>query len=952
MEYLEKLKVYGDQVKNVVVKSMVDTAHGGQKMLKDVLPGNLVTREFEVEHFQYLNKRLIVSFLKLVQPLGSAGPGLMWKIYGAIKRTTKQEAAVFVFEKRLLDKYSKKDRELILEAMRKGVHQLAKIRHPRILSLQHPLEESRDSLAFATESCFASVANCLGCYDNMTQPIPKEFEDYKLHDIEIRYGIVQLCEGLLFLHNEVKLLHRNISPESIIINSNGSWKLIGFELSVQGSADGALYPFRDYDGNISPILNPRLDYMAPEYFTTKSYDSQSDMFSVGMLMYALYNRGRTLYECHDNYSAFIKMSDELKMLNTTKLSVLPREACDHVKMLLSTKPELRPDAEQFSKVPFFQDVAVKTLEYLDSLFQVDHIQRSMFYKSLPQVIDKLPMRVNLQRITSALELEFINPEMIPFALPNMFLIAEKASNDEYRKYIFPKLKQVFKIQKPAQGSGASGCFMQTLLILMRNMKLMLTKTPAEDIKQHILPVVYNALDAESTQVQELCLAIIPSFAHLIDLQAMKYAILPRVKKICFETITLSVRVNCLICLGKLVESLDKWIIIDEVLPLLQSIPSREPTVLMAILGIIKVAMSSSKAGGLPREILATKIIPFLIPISIETSLNLNQFNAYMSTIKDMLETVEIEQRKKLEQLSQQAPNAPIIPIGSSKTDFHADQSSCSMIDQFMIGHGFNSEVAQNKSLSTAFDENASNGSPKLHQKSVSLSNQSNPSENSLVKKTLTLEEKERIMRQSEQTQRLSTQGEILPGRKIPMSSSANTNSNIPLMAMTPTVSSPTSSNSSSAIYKDLTSTLFDPHAPSQSYSGMSTSHTMPSFTRPTMAAASPPLLTPSSSYQQPQMRPTLNFSSSSNSTDLTSSLLNNINSLAPRSQTTSTSIPMNSMATKPSMPSPYFNSGTTSNAALFQPPPPAGSTIIRGSMTPSHTTPAKSASSELDDLFN
>ena len=36
---------------------------------------------------------------------------------------------------------------------------------------------------------------------------------------------------------------------------------------------------------------------------------------------------------------------------------------------------------------------------------------------------------------------------------------------------------------------------------MRNMKLMLTKTPPEDIKQCILPVVYNALDAESSQVQ-------------------------------------------------------------------------------------------------------------------------------------------------------------------------------------------------------------------------------------------------------------------------------------------------------------------------------------------------------------------------------------------------------------------------------------------------------------------
>ena len=45
----------------------------------------------------------------------------------------------------------------------------------------------------------------------------------------------------------------------------------------------------------------------------------------------------------------------------------------------------------FLKVPFFEDIGIKTLEYLDSLFQVDNIQRSMFYKSLPQVIDKLPM---------------------------------------------------------------------------------------------------------------------------------------------------------------------------------------------------------------------------------------------------------------------------------------------------------------------------------------------------------------------------------------------------------------------------------------------------------------------------------------------------------------------------------------------------------------------------------
>jgi SCY1-like protein 2 len=82
----------------------------------------------------------------------------------------------------------------------------------------------------------------------------------------------------------------------------------------------------------------------------KSNDTQSDMFSLGMLIYTLYNHGKTLYDCHDNYSSFMKMSDDLKVLNTTKLSVLPLEVRDHVKMLLSLRPELRPDAGQFSKV--------------------------------------------------------------------------------------------------------------------------------------------------------------------------------------------------------------------------------------------------------------------------------------------------------------------------------------------------------------------------------------------------------------------------------------------------------------------------------------------------------------------------------------------------------------------------------------------------------------------------
>lgn len=190
------------------------------------------------------------------------------------------------------------------------------------------------------------------------------------------------------------------------------------------------------------------------------------------------------------------------------------------------------------------------------------------------------------------------------------------------------------------------------------------------------------------------------------------------------------------------------------------------------------------------------------------------------------------------------------------------------------------------------------------------------------------------MRESEQTQRMKSQGELIPDRKPPLSSLTNTNSNVPLMTLTPTPAS--NSSSSSSFYKDLTSTLFDPNPPqsSQPFYGMSTSQTMPSLIRPTIP-------------QQPQP-PRQHFSSSSNKTDLTSSLLNNINSLGSRPQTSPTTRPMNSMTTNPSMPTPFFNSGATNNGALFQPPPPPGSTVIKGA----NPAQPKTAASELDDLFN
>ena len=161
--------------------------------------------------------------------MASAGPGLLWKVYSGYKKTTRQAASVFVLERAALDRFDRQDKEAVWELMKRGVSQLTRLRHPQILTVHHPLEESRDCLAFATEPVFCSLANALGGHDNLPSPLPEQLRGFKMFEVELKYGLLQVAEGLGFLHGQARMLHRNICPESIVINEAGAWKLSGLE---------------------------------------------------------------------------------------------------------------------------------------------------------------------------------------------------------------------------------------------------------------------------------------------------------------------------------------------------------------------------------------------------------------------------------------------------------------------------------------------------------------------------------------------------------------------------------------------------------------------------------------------------------------------------------------------------------------------------------------------------
>lgn len=60
---------------------------------------------------------------------------------------------------------------------------------------------------------------------------------------------------------------------------------------------------------------------------------------------------------------------------------------------------------------------------------------------------------------------------------------------------------------------------------------------------------------------------------------------------------------------------------------------------------------SHKKLGMTKEIMATRVIPFLVPLSIENGLTMSQFNAIMAMVKEIIATIETEHRTRLEQLN-------------------------------------------------------------------------------------------------------------------------------------------------------------------------------------------------------------------------------------------------------------------------------------------------------------
>lgn len=269
-----------------------------------------------------------------------------------------------------------------LTVLRHEVAVLSKIRHPSILQVVEPLEEARTGyLRFVTEpvlsSLQASLAASIQAQDSLRQrnqssrhqqPISNDLE---LDEVEIQKGLSQVAHGLSFIHTKLALVHGNLTPDSIIINAKGDWKLAGFGCSIELRSklgEPARWEFPEWDRAIPASCQRDYDYIAPEAILDESPPAPSmDLYSLGCILHSISTKaGPPFSNRHSLSNARTNIEQGLTggLIRSAWIKLSP-EIQAALAGLLTRYPAQRLGIDAFLESEYFSSLLVKTLRFLE-----------------------------------------------------------------------------------------------------------------------------------------------------------------------------------------------------------------------------------------------------------------------------------------------------------------------------------------------------------------------------------------------------------------------------------------------------------------------------------------------------------------------------------------------------------------------------------------------------------
>ncbi|KAG0670463.1 hypothetical protein C6P45_002367 [Maudiozyma exigua] len=596
-----------------------------------------------------------------------------WNVYtGRLKSNSSssipRKVSVFIFDKKQFENYllryniiksrsSSHDKKLIQEGydiLRDQVNNLAKLKHPNILTLVEPLEEHSKNFIFVTEYVTGSLGTIFSSDDTDEQDFLK---GHIKEDIVIQRGILQIVNALDFIHNKASSVHLSIDPNAVLINENSDWKVsgLGYLFKLPQGTNTADYYFPQYDPRTPRFMSLNLDYTAPELVYENTVSCKNDYFSLGLLMNFLYNGKNVLLKTENSASQY---KDEYKRLEKKISSMswdnvfnkMPPKLKSCIPKLMTRDIYSRyDDITEFADSEFFHDPLIKVLNFLDGLPTKSNEEKVVFLDGL---VDLLPQFPNI----------ILQKKILPVLLELMNLLCTENPVD--KRCINKNLEIVLKI-----GATVSQLsFSEKILAVMSdesNFKILLenaTDTLVDNLEtlkdrtknHYFIGTILNPLLTYTLQdntsdntiaVQEKILSKIDLILYSYDFIKVKNFLLPLLSKLFVTTTSLTIKISCVGCFYTMVDrsSIDKVTCQEDILPLFKTMKTRDAKILVKSLALFEIVPKLIKDD----ETLVDQLLPLLWSYSMTSTLGKTDYMKFVKIINKLSSDIQKDHVTKL-----------------------------------------------------------------------------------------------------------------------------------------------------------------------------------------------------------------------------------------------------------------------------------------------------------------
>ncbi|EAR90874.1 plant dual-specificity MAP kinase kinase family domain protein (macronuclear) [Tetrahymena thermophila SB210] len=171
----------------------------------------------------------------------------------------------------------------------------------------------------------------------------------KVSEVVLKYLTYQILKGLKYLHKDLHIIHRDIKPGNILVNSKGEIKIS--DLGICGAINATLDERQTFVGTSI--------YMSPERLSGESYSVKTDIWSFGLLLLE-FSESKNPLQLNENASFFEILAKVMNFSIPELNSIKSKEFIQFVEQCTKINPKERADVVQLLELPFVKTCHGKT----------------------------------------------------------------------------------------------------------------------------------------------------------------------------------------------------------------------------------------------------------------------------------------------------------------------------------------------------------------------------------------------------------------------------------------------------------------------------------------------------------------------------------------------------------------------------------------------------------------